>query len=116
MSISDWAIVLGALVLGFVIVSTFWGKKSGTQAAVSSAVSDREPAARAPSVVEPWNVVLGVAADAASSDVLDAYTSLLQQYDPEKTSTLAPELRELADHRSQRIVKAYEAFRAARGE
>lgn len=116
MSISDWAIVVGALVLGYLIVAVFWGKKGETKVALQSVASDHERAVTAPSVVEPWNVVLGVAADAAPGDVLRAYTDLLQQYDPERTANLAPELRELADHRSQRIVKAYEAFRAARGE
>ncbi len=59
--------------------------------------------------VKAW-AVLGVRAGASNAEVLAAYRHMVQMYHPDKTSSLGPELRELADLRMKEINAAHQVL------
>ncbi|MEK7706364.1 MAG: J domain-containing protein [Myxococcota bacterium] len=68
-------------------------------------------AARAPSRSRsPWEV-LGVRADATQEQIRAAYQLLIQQYHPDRTGGLAPELQALAEERTKELNQAYAKLR-----
>ncbi len=50
---------------------------------------------------------LGLSPDANSETIRQAYQALIQQYHPDKVSTLGVEIREVALRRTQEITQAY---------
>ena len=62
-----------------------------------------------------WYEVLGVSASASSDDIRAAYKKQLSQYHPDKVASLGPELRQLANQKSQEITQAYREGLAMRG-
>jgi len=55
----------------------------------------------------PWHVVLGVPENANRAEITAGYKSRISQYHPDKVATMAPEIRALAQMRSQEINAAY---------
>ena len=62
----------------------------------------------------PWWEVLGVKQDSAEEVVRKAYIDLLKQYHPDRVASLGPELRELAERKTQEINGAYDRSRGKR--
>ena len=52
--------------------------------------------------------VLGVSPEASSSELKTRYHELLAKYHPDKTQHLGEEFRQLAEQKTQEIVRAYE--------
>ncbi len=62
----------------------------------------------------PWWETLGVKADSPEDVVRKAYIDLLKQYHPDKVASLGPELKELAERKTQEINAAYDRSRGRR--
>ena len=63
-----------------------------------------------------WEEVLGVSSASNVEEIRGAYQRLLSQYHPDKVASLGPDLRDLANRKSQEITQAYRSAMAARGE
>ena len=55
--------------------------------------------------------VLGVSPNASPDAIHAAYLALIQQYHPDRLAHVAPELRDLAQRRTQEINAAYAALK-----
>ena len=79
--------------------------------------SSGSPAKNAPAQQpsEPdWAKVLEVSPTATREEVRAAYWKKIQEYQPERLATLAPELRRLAEQRVHEINAAFEAAERSR--
>jgi DnaJ-class molecular chaperone len=68
----------------------------------------RPPESRGDSPYE----VLDVDSKASSAQIRTAYQRLVQQYHPDRTAQLAPELQQLAEQRTKEINAAYQTLRS----
>ena len=122
-------VVLGLLV-GYGIIAGLMGARSSSRAASQGAQEaaaephhqDGRPGAGRTEGLSPewiqanWHEVLGVSPNASIEVVKSAYRLRAQQYHPDKTERLGPELRSLAIQKMQELNLAYTwATRSRRG-
>ena len=55
--------------------------------------------------------MLKLRSKASKEEITSAYRKLVQQYHPDKVATLAPEFRQMAEHRMKEINAAYEQLK-----
>ena len=90
-------------ILGYIIVSAVWPKRSPGQTNSGSAAPD------APGGTSTaWHEVLGVSPDATAEDIRQAYSLQMSKYHPDKVAELGPEIQRLAQQMTQRLNVAYE--------
>jgi DnaJ-domain-containing protein 1 len=58
------------------------------------------------------HAILGVSPQATLQEIRHAYQTLVQQYHPDKVADMGPELRDLAERRTQEINAAYTELKA----
>ena len=94
-------------ILGYIIVSAVWPKRSPGQANSGSAAPDSH--LDAPSGTSTaWHEVLGVSPDATAEDIRQAYSLQMSKYHPDKVAELGPEIQSVARQMTQRLNVAYE--------
>jgi DNA segregation ATPase FtsK/SpoIIIE-like protein len=54
--------------------------------------------------------ILNVAPNASEKEITEAYRKMAKMYHPDKVAHLAPEFRELAEHRMKEINQAYQSL------
>jgi len=59
----------------------------------------------------PW-AILGIEPDANEEVIREAYQNMVQQYHPDKVASMGPDLRVLAELRTQEINEAYTQLRS----
>jgi len=64
---------------------------------------------------DAWNVVLGVAPDAAPDEIKAAYHTAMKSYHPDKVAGLGSKLQALAEEETKRLNEAYREAKAVRG-
>jgi DnaJ like chaperone protein len=120
-------LVIGVcLVIGYVVVGSFFDKRYDTPTSGADSNSKRERDATGPGQGEPgqeqarkadapyepfgprWATVLGVPATASKADISAAYKRKISEYHPDKVTQMGPEIRALAEQRSKEINLAYE--------
>ena len=92
-------------ILGYIIVSAVWPKRSAERADCGSAAADAH-AANGTSTA--WHEVLGVSPDATAEDIRQAYSLQMSKYHPDKVAELGPEIQRVAQQMAQRLHVAYE--------
>jgi DnaJ-domain-containing protein 1 len=94
-------------ILGYIIVSAVWPKRSAERADSGSAAVDAHlDAANGTSTA--WHEVLGVSPDATAEDIRQAYSLQMSKYHPDKVAELGPEIQRVAQQMTQRLHVAYE--------
>jgi DnaJ domain len=78
--------------------------------------AEATPAASRPAGSPGWHEVLEISPDATVEEIRAAYKRMLAQYHPDKVASLGPELRELANRKSQDITRAYRAAMSGRDD
>ncbi len=81
------------------------GQASSKQRERTRAETRSEPKGKTP------YEILGVTPNASEFEIIAAYRKLAQMYHPDKVAGLAPEFREIADHRMKEINAAYEELK-----
>ena len=96
MSLSEFAIIAGGLVLGYLVVAFLMGGKKPGQTPAAARKSETEKAPSAGTAArQTWGEVLEVLPAASSREIQAAYRKQMSQYHPDKVATLGQELREL---------------------
>lgn len=114
MSLEEMGVIALCLFGGYWGVSLLLHRKGRHRAPPEAEMPQADSAA---SEEEPsWEAVLGVRGDAGLDEIRRAYQQRIREYHPDKVATLGPELRALAERKSQEINVAYERARRARGE
>lgn len=98
MTTAEWAVIAGALLLGYKFTAALLRDPVETPPA--------EPVAPQP-LQAPWHVGLGVAQDASRADIVAAYRKLISQYHPDRVADMGPDLRAFAEQRASEINVAY---------
>jgi hypothetical protein len=121
-------LVMGVcLVIGYVVVGSFFDKRYDTPTSRGSgANAEREPEVSSARPGEPgqqeprkpnapyepfgprWATVLGVRATAGKDEISAAYKRKISEYHPDKVMQMGAEIRALAEQRSKEINTAYE--------
>ena len=94
-------------ILGYIIVSAVWPKRSSEQTNSGSAASDAHLDAPG-GTSTAWHEVLGVNPDATIEDIRQAYSLQMSKYHPDKVAELGPEIQRVAQQMTQRLNVAYE--------
>lgn len=116
MSLSEFAIIAGGLVLGYLVVAFLMGGKKPGQTPAAARKSETEKAPSAGTAApQTWGEVLEVLPTASSREIQAAYRKQMSQYHPDKVATLGQELRELAERKSKEIDAAYKRAKLERG-
>lgn len=110
MSLEELGVIALCLFGGYWGVSLLFQRKGKARAAPKA--EDPPPGEDEPA----WATVLGVGPDAGMDEIRRAYQRRIGEYHPDKVATLGPELKALAERKSQEINVAYERARRARGE
>lgn len=115
MTTTEGIAIAGGLVLGYWLVTVFLprlrnGRDADGPAAPNPAEDDAapQPPADAGQWNRPWHDVLAVPPQATREEVVQAYRRLVGQYHPDKVANMAPEIRALAETRSNEINVAYD--------
>lgn len=110
MNLTDLAVIIGGLFLGFWIVNSAMGgkpaKKPGPEQDEAQQ-NTRHSQTQAPQE-DPWFRILGVPESAGKEEIASAYKAKIRQYHPDKVASLGSELRELAEIKSKQINAAYD--------
>jgi DnaJ-domain-containing protein 1 len=116
MNLSDIAIIVGSLVLGYLVVSFLMGGKKPSQTPDATRTSGPEQAPPAATTTyQTWAEVLDVSPAASGKEIQAAYRKKMSEYHPDKVATLGQELRELAERKSKDIDAAYTRAKLERG-
>lgn len=116
MNLSEIAIIVGGLVLGYLFVSFLMGGKKSDQVPDPARTSGPGQAPRAATRnYETWADVLDVSPAASGREIQTAYRKKMSEYHPDKVATLGQELRELAERKSKDIDAAYKRAKLERG-
>ena len=116
MTLSEFAIIAGGLILGYLVVSFLMGGKKpgqGPQAA-RPFEAHKTPSEGAPSPLG-WSEVLGVTLTASNLEIQAAYRNQISLYHPDKVATLGHEIRALAERKAKEIDAAYTRAKLERG-
>lgn len=114
MSLEEMGVIALCLFGGYWGVSLLFHRKGKQRAAPEAEAPQPDPSTNEE---EPaWETVLGVGADAGMEEIRRAYQQRIREYHPDKVATLGPELKALAERKSQEINVAYERARRARGD
>lgn len=107
MTMTDIAVIVGGLFLGFWVVNSAMSSKPVKKPAPEQAEEPRSAQGEAPQE-EPWFQILEVPESAGKEEITSAYRTKIRQYHPDKVASLGPELRELAELKSKQINAAYD--------
>jgi DnaJ-domain-containing protein 1 len=116
MEMTEWVVIIVCGFLGYWIVSWLADRQKLNEEKVGrerEGHGHQTSNADHQSVREShWGEVLGIPTSASVDEVKHAYRVKIQQYHPDRLEGMAPELRQLAIEKSQRINAAYtEAIR-----
>jgi hypothetical protein len=84
-------------------------RQSARRAADAPRGARRRGAPSPAPAANPWEI-LGIARDAAPSEIHRAFRARMAEYHPDKVATLGVELRDLAEEKSKAITAAYAAL------
>jgi len=117
MSGPEYLVIVIGLVLGYWIVSKFFGRPSGEKKSPNQSESHNQYTFDPipPSQAMAWDSVLGVLESASVEEIRKAYRVLMSQYHPDKVASLGPDLRSLAERKSKEINIAYRQAMRVRG-
>lgn len=113
MTMTEVAVIVGGLFLGFWVVNSAMGSKVAKKPAPEQAEAQQN--SRQTPQEEPWFRILGVPESAGKEEIASAYKAKIRQYHPDKVASLGPELRELAELKSKQINAAYDYALKLRG-
>lgn len=118
MTTTEGLVIVGGLVLGYWLVAVFLPHLRSNRDARGDSTPAPQPAdddATSPvrpadtgQWQRPWHDVLEVSPQATREDVVQAYRRRISQYHPDKVACMAPEIRALAETRSNEINVAYD--------
>jgi DnaJ like chaperone protein len=119
MTTTEGIVIVGGLVLGYWLVTVFLphlrsgrDAREDAAAAASRPVEDDAATPHRPADPgqwhRPWPEVLEVSPHAPREVVVQAYRRRISQYHPDKVASMAPEIRALAEARSNEINVAYD--------
>ena len=118
MTTTEGLVIVGGLVLGYWLVTVLLPHLRSGRDARGDASRAPHPAEDGPTPPQrpadtgqwqrPWHEVLEVSPQAAREDVVHAYRRRISQYHPDKVASMAPEIRALAETRSNEINVAYD--------
>ena len=123
MSVTEIAVILLGLFVGYWVVSKLIGGKpepkqtqqeSQHQDQRSSSKSNTSNGHGEPSPTE-WHEILDVSPYATMDEIRRSYKTLMSQYHPDKVASLGVELRNVAERRSKEITSAYRDAMRLRG-
>lgn len=116
MSLSEFAVIAGGLVLGYLVVAFLMGGKKPRQVpqAAPPFESQKIPSEGTPAPLG-WSEVLGVTLTASHLEIQAAYRKQISLYHPDKVATLGHEIRALAERKAQEIDAAYTQAKRERG-
>ena len=104
MTPAEVVISVVGLIAGYWLVSNFiTGSKSASRRDDGAKVEDIERVTLA-----NWYQILEVAEAANREEISSAYKRKISQYHPDKVAQMGPEIRAVADAKSQQINAAYE--------
>jgi DnaJ like chaperone protein len=101
MNATNFAVVVICSLVGYWVVSAFFGKKENVKATP-------EPLAPLANMQPDCFSVLGVLPTASTEEIRDSYRKLISQYHPDRVASLGQELRDLAERKSKEIGAAYD--------
>lgn len=94
--------------IGYAVVWYAWPSKDDGKARDDVSPPTPPPSDRSDGADAAWFQVLGVTEDARTEEITRAYRSLIAQYHPDRVARMGPEIRQLAEEKSQQINSAYE--------
>ncbi len=106
--------LLGLLALLYVVWRILRDVKRGTKAPRRQPSRGKAPsqkAAHTPIYAKNPYKILGLQESSSAEEVRRAYQTLVKQYHPDRIADMAPELRELAEQRTQELNAAYESIK-----
>jgi DnaJ like chaperone protein len=109
MNATSIAVVLICALVGYWVVSAFFGRKGYLDASPG-------PIATISTMQPDCFSVLGVLPTASADEIRASYRRLISQYHPDHVASLGQELRDLAERKSKEIVTAYDQAMRGRGE
>jgi len=109
MTLIEAAVIIFGVIAGYWVVSKLFFRPPPAKDARASAAAPREASA------EHWHDILDVPSTATTEQIRDAYKHLVSKYHPDKVDTLGQELKDLAEHKTQEIIRAYREGMRARG-
>lgn len=134
MSFDELVIVIGGLVLGYWLVSFFFGQKPKfarrpepgkepppTGGAQRDTPPPQDPPPEPEQQSEPprnsaaWYEVLEISPRASATEIRAAYRSQMSKYHPDKVAALGKELKEVAERKTKEIGEAYKVGMRIRG-
>jgi len=109
MSILELGVVALGLVGGYWLVSVLidWAAARRRESPWETPSARPNSAADVGSPTD-WSQVLGVSPSATSQEINAAYRRKIAEYHPDKVAQMGPEIRALAERRSQEINAAYD--------
>jgi len=126
LSLVEMMVIGVCLVIGYVVVGSFFDKRYDAPKSPGAAPESNRPGdhsqqqgsekrdePRQPDAAyEPfgprWATVLGVPATASKDEIAAAYKRKISEYHPDKVTRMGPEIRALAEMRSKEINAAYD--------
>lgn len=107
MNLTEIVVLIGGLILGFgVVYGLMGGSKQGT-APGNGQRRYKPPRQYGDGMASTWFRILEVSEYAPRAEIEGAYRSKISQYHPDKVAQMGPEIRELAESKSQEINAAY---------
>jgi DnaJ like chaperone protein len=101
MNATNISVIVICALVGYWVVSAFFGKKEPEQASP-------EPLPAIANMQPDCFSILGVLPTASADEIRDSYRRLISQYHPDHVASLGQELRDLAERKSKEIVAAYD--------
>ena len=104
MSGTELIVILGGVFIGYFIVSRLMSRTP------RAPPPDEDFFAQAPVDAEPasWNSILGVAPNASTQEIRQAYKVRMSEYQAGKVAGLGVELSALAERKTREITAAYQ--------
>jgi DnaJ like chaperone protein len=107
MSLTEAAVILFGLFAGYWVVSKLFFRSPPAKDLPNPRIATESS--------QHWHDILGVPPAATAEQIRDAYKHLVSKYHPDKVDSLGPELKDLAEHKTQEITRAYREGMRARG-
>lgn len=110
MTRGDLVVVIACVVVGYWLVKVWMGLRENPDDPASSPQRGTAPAPadEAPASASNWHEILAVSPAASRDEIVAAWRRRVSEYHPDKVAGMAPEIRELAHRRTQRVNAAYE--------
>lgn len=108
MSRGDLVVVIACAVVGYWLVKVWMGLREPRNEPSSASRRETTHDDETPASASNWHQILAVSPDAHRDEIVAAWRRRVSEYHPDKVAGMAPEIRELAHRRTQRVNAAYE--------